>query len=129
MHVAPLSLAMLSILLRPSTSFRSPSFERLLSKLSGLKGKQNYYLMKSEPSEYSIDNLIEQNHPEHWDGVRNYEARNIMRGMEVGDSAFFYHSNCKPEPGWCAQIAGGERKGIRLAAAGLLLFQCPVPSL
>ena len=55
--------------------------------------------MKTEPSEYSIDDLIAQQHPEHWDGVRNYEARNIMQSMKVGDLAFFYHSNCKPSPG------------------------------
>jgi len=56
--------------------------------------------MKSEPSEFGIDDL--QNMPdqtEHWDGVRNYQARNMMRDqMKVGDLVFFYHSNCK-EPG------------------------------
>ncbi len=60
----------------------------------------NYWLMKSEPSEFGIDDL--QNMPdqtEHWDGVRNYQARNMMRDqMKVGDLVFFYHSNCK-EPG------------------------------
>jgi len=60
----------------------------------------NYWLMKSEPSEFGIDDL--QNMPdqtEHWDGVRNYQARNMMRDqMKVGDQVFFYHSNCK-EPG------------------------------
>ncbi|MCZ6802596.1 MAG: EVE domain-containing protein [Proteobacteria bacterium] len=56
----------------------------------------NYWLMKSEPSEYGIDNL--KNEPDktvHWDGVRNYQARNMMRDeMKKGDLAFFYHSNC-----------------------------------
>lgn len=56
--------------------------------------------MKSEPDEFSIDDL--QNMPEqteHWDGVRNYQARNMMRDdMKIGDQIFFYHSNCT-EPG------------------------------
>ena len=60
----------------------------------------NYWLMKSEPSEFSIDDL--KNRPgktEPWDGVRNYQARNMMRDeMKKGDLAFFYHSNCE-EPG------------------------------
>lgn len=57
-----------------------------------------YWLMKSEPSTFSIYDL--QNKPdqtEHWDGVRNYQARNMMRDqMKTGDLAFFYHSNCTP---------------------------------
>ena len=57
----------------------------------------NYWLMKSEPSVYSIDDLKSQKRKtDHWDGVRNYQARNMMRDqMKVGDQAFFYHSNCK----------------------------------
>ncbi len=56
----------------------------------------NYWLMKSEPSEFGIDDLINMpNQTEHWDGVRNYQARNMMRDdMKVGDQVFFYHSNC-----------------------------------
>lgn len=55
-----------------------------------------YWLMKSEPSDYSIDDL-ERDRREHWDGVRNYQARNLMRDqMEVGDRVLFYHSNAKP---------------------------------
>ena len=53
----------------------------------------NYWLMKSEPNEFSIMDL--KNSPgktAHWDGVRNYQARNFMREMEVGDRGFFYHS-------------------------------------
>lgn len=57
----------------------------------------NYWLMKSEPDAFSIDDLA--NAPdktEHWDGVRNYQARNMMQDeMKVGDQVFFYHSNCK----------------------------------
>ncbi|NVK21941.1 MAG: EVE domain-containing protein [Kangiellaceae bacterium] len=58
----------------------------------------NYWLMKSEPDVFGIDHLIEMpNQTEHWDGVRNYQARNMMRDdMKVGDKVFFYHSNCKP---------------------------------
>ena len=57
----------------------------------------NYWLMKSEPEAFSIDDLKAMpNQTEHWDGVRNYQARNMMRGdMKTGDLAFFYHSNCK----------------------------------
>jgi len=59
-----------------------------------------HWLMKSEPAEFSIDDLVRaptQTTP--WVGVRNYQARNFMRDdMHVGDRAFFYHSSC-PEPG------------------------------
>ena len=60
----------------------------------------NYWLMKSEPEEFSIDDLkTRPGRIEPWDGVRNYQARNMMRDeMKVGDLAFFYHSNCN-EPG------------------------------
>jgi predicted RNA-binding protein with PUA-like domain len=54
-----------------------------------------YWLMKSEPDVYSIDDL-EQDGETLWDGVRNYQARNFLQTMQVGDLAFFYHSNCKP---------------------------------
>ena len=58
----------------------------------------NYWLMKSEPTDYSIDDL-EQDKTIDWYGIRNYQARNFMRdNMKIGDLAFFYHSNCK-EPG------------------------------
>ena len=57
-----------------------------------------YWLMKSEPDAYSIDDL-ERGRREPWDGIRNYQARNMMRDdMRIGDEVFFYHSNCK-EPG------------------------------
>ena len=60
----------------------------------------NYWLMKSEPDVFGIDHLKAMpNKTEHWDGVRNYQARNMMRDdMKAGDQVFFYHSNCK-EPG------------------------------
>lgn len=60
----------------------------------------NYWLFKSEPDVFGIDDLAARpDKTEHWDGVRNYQARNMMRDeMKKGDLAFFYHSNCK-EPG------------------------------
>jgi len=51
-----------------------------------------YWLMKSEPDAYSWDDLIAQGEGT-WDGVRNYRARNNLQAMQVGDQAFFYHSN------------------------------------
>jgi predicted RNA-binding protein with PUA-like domain len=59
-----------------------------------------YWLMKSEPSEFSIDDLVKaKNQTVPWFGVRNYLARNFMRDqMELGDDVLFYHSSC-PEPG------------------------------
>jgi predicted RNA-binding protein with PUA-like domain len=60
----------------------------------------NYWLMKSEPDVFGIEDLIKRpDKTEPWDGVRNYQARNMMRDdMKKGDLAFLYHSNCK-EPG------------------------------
>ena len=55
----------------------------------------NYWLMKSEPEAYSIDTL-KKDEVTLWDGIRNYQARNFMRRMALGDKVFFYHSNCKP---------------------------------
>ncbi len=57
-----------------------------------------FWLMKSEPEEFGIDDL-KRVRTEPWDGVRNYQARNMMRDeMKKGDKAFLYHSNCD-EPG------------------------------
>lgn len=58
----------------------------------------NYWLMKSEPDEFGIEHLRQRpDQTEPWDGVRNYQARNMMRDqMQIGDLAFFYHSNCRP---------------------------------
>ncbi|MBU1190410.1 MAG: EVE domain-containing protein [Gammaproteobacteria bacterium] len=55
-----------------------------------------YWLMKSEPDVFGIDHLRKMpKQTEHWDGVRNYQARNMLRDqMQVGDRVFFYHSNC-----------------------------------
>lgn len=57
---------------------------------------KQFWLMKSEPGAYSIDDL-ERDGRTHWDGVRNYQARNFMRDrMKVGDGVLFYHSSAKP---------------------------------
>ncbi len=54
-----------------------------------------YWLLKSEPNAYSLEDL-KRDKVEHWDGVRNYQARNFMRDdMKKGDVCLFYHSNCK----------------------------------
>lgn len=58
----------------------------------------NYWLFKSEPETFSIDHLIKRpKQTEPWNGVRNYQARNMLRDdVKIGDKAFFYHSNCTP---------------------------------
>jgi predicted RNA-binding protein with PUA-like domain len=59
----------------------------------------NHWLLKSEPDTFGVQHL--QQAPRQrsaWDGVRNFQARNYLREMKVGDLAFFYHSSC-PEPG------------------------------
>ncbi len=58
--------------------------------------KKSYWLMKSEPEVYSIDDFARDGRT-HWDGVRNFKARNFMRSMAVGDGVFFYHSNADPK--------------------------------
>ena len=72
----------------------------------------NFWLMKSEPEECSIDDaLAASNATVPWTGVRNYQARNFMRdAMRVGDGVLFYHSSC-PEPGIAglARVASGTR--------------------
>ena len=59
---------------------------------------KKYWLMKTEPNTYSIHDLAkEKNKTTHWDGVRNYQARNFMRDeMKIGDCVLVYHSNAKP---------------------------------
>lgn len=69
----------------------------------------NYWLFKSEPNCYSIDDLKRDN-IEHWDGIRNYQARNMLRDdVKKGDKVLFYHSSCA-EPavvGLCEVIKEG----------------------
>lgn len=71
----------------------------------------NYWLLKSEPDVFSIEDL--ENAPKkttHWDGVRNYQARNYLRdSIKLGDKVFYYHSNA--EPSGIAGIAEVVREG------------------
>ena len=57
-----------------------------------------FWIIKSEPSEFSIDDLEKsKNQTTYWDGVRNYQARNFIRDeMKIGDTVLFYHSNTEP---------------------------------
>ena len=54
----------------------------------------NHWLMKTEPDEFSIDDLKARK-TEPWSGVRNYQARNFLRAMRAGDGVLFYHSSCE----------------------------------
>ncbi len=69
-----------------------------MERLRGIAVPKKYWLMKTEPETYSIDDLAsEKNKTTHWDGVRNYQARNFMRDdMRKGDEVLLYHSNAKP---------------------------------
>jgi predicted RNA-binding protein with PUA-like domain len=58
-----------------------------------MNARRRYWLMKSEPDAFSIDDL-QRVGTEPWTGVRNYQARNNMRTMQVGDGVLFYHSSC-----------------------------------
>ena len=60
--------------------------------MSKVKPQKHYWLMKSEPDAYGWDDLVAQGEGT-WDGVRNHRAANNLRAMQVGDEAFFYHSN------------------------------------
>lgn len=70
----------------------------------------NYWLMKSEPDEFSFLDLQNAAKPCRWDGVRNYQARNFLRSMAEGDLFLFYHSSCA-EPGivGIARVASGAK--------------------
>lgn len=74
--------------------------------------KRGYWLLKSEPRSFSIDDLARRpGQTEAWDGVRNYQARNFLRDrMQPGDRAFFYHSSCAtPAIVGIAEITGRAR--------------------
>ena len=58
--------------------------------------EQSFWLIKSEPEVYSIDSLARDGET-HWEGVRNYQARNHLRAMKLGDLVLFYHSNASPQ--------------------------------
>jgi predicted RNA-binding protein with PUA-like domain len=66
--------------------------------MTGAEIVMAYWLFKSEPTTFSIDDLIKSSHQTtHWEGVRNYQVRNMLRDdIKVGDHVFFYHSNCTP---------------------------------
>jgi len=64
----------------------------------------HYWLMKTEPETFGLTHLRKRPRQiEHWDGVRNYQARNHLKAMQLGDQAFFYHSSCA-EPGIVAIV-------------------------
>jgi predicted RNA-binding protein with PUA-like domain len=70
------------------------SHSKRMSTLSTDSDENQHYLLKSEPNEYSIQQLC-QDHREEWNGVRNYTARNHLQTMKEGNRCFFYHSSCK----------------------------------
>ncbi|MCL4150652.1 UNVERIFIED_CONTAM: hypothetical protein GTU68_025584 [Idotea baltica] len=76
-----------------------------------VKRTPKYWLFKSEPTSYSIQDLAnEKTKTTCWDGVRNYQARNLLRDdIQVGDKVFFYHSNAKPMAivGTCEVVKAG----------------------
>ncbi len=82
-----------------------------------MKQSANYWLMKSEPEVFSFDDLLKApRRTTHWEGVRNYQARNFMRDtFRVGDKVLFYHSNAEP-PG-IAGVAEVARAGYPDATA------------
>jgi len=69
----------------------------------------SYWLFKSEPDVFGYPDLM-RNKREGWDGVRNYQARNFMRAMKVGDQGIFYHSNATPPgvAGVCKVVKAAE---------------------
>ena len=76
--------------------------------ISHARAAMRYWLMKSEPSDVSVDDVAATpNKTVNWYGVRNYQARNFMKDeMSVGDGVLFYHSSC-PEPGHRRHRRGG----------------------
>lgn len=72
-----------------------PDHTLTLSTASVSPPAPNLWLLKSEPDEFSFDDLVRVG-VEPWGGVRNYQARNSLRAMRVGDLALFYHSNTRP---------------------------------
>lgn len=72
--------------------------------------RSKYWLLKSEPGAFSIQDLQEsRGHRTGWDGVRNYQARNFMRAMKIGDQVLFHHSNADPP------AVAGVAEVVRLA--------------
>ena len=88
-----------------------------------------YWLMKSEPDVFSFDDLVAKNkrgEMEEWHGVRNYLARNNMKAMEIGDEAFFYHSNIGKEIVGIMRVVGLAHPDSTadLNAKGEVVWEC-----
>ena len=97
----------------PGTSSKKPAAKKAVKKtaptheggawaavfIPRTPGERRYWLVKSEPSTFSFDDLMAaKGRTTHWDGVRNFVARNFMRdGMKAGDQVFFYHSSVNPQ--------------------------------
>lgn len=83
-------------------------------------GEHRYWLVKSEPTTFSFDDLQRaKNKTTHWDGVRNFTARNFLRdGMKKGDRVFFYHSSAEPPAivGICEVVREGYPDSTALDA-------------
>lgn len=78
-----------------ATSIKSPDHAKQKNTVCEGKSPVNYWLMKSEPTAFSIDDLVKRK-TTCWDGVRNYQVRNWLRDeFKIGDRAFFYHSSCE----------------------------------
>lgn len=88
-----------------------PLNHKISTRFRTIPSAMNYWLMKSEPNVFSWDDLkAASEQTTCWEGVRNYQARNFMRDqMRLGDLAFFYHSNVKP------QIIAGIAQVVREA--------------
>lgn len=92
-----------------------------------------FWLLKSEPNVYSFQNLVESGEGI-WDGVRNYQARNNLRAMQVGDQALFYHSNIGKEVVGVVQITTmafpdpttTDPKWLAVGVVPVLAFDKPV---
>lgn len=85
-----------------------------------------YWLMKSEPDVLSYDDVVSKGVPEEWHGVRNYAARNNMRAMQLGDQAFFYHSNIGKEIVGIVEIVALAHPDstAELNAKGEVVWEC-----
>jgi len=77
--------------------------------------KSQYWMVKQEPESYSWDDLVNDGRTD-WSGVRNYQARNNLRSMKVGDRVLFYHS-------------GKEKAVVGLAEVVRALIQIPLPTI
>jgi predicted RNA-binding protein with PUA-like domain len=79
---------------------------------------KQFWLMKTEPTSFSIDDL--RSAPKQttcWDGVRNYQARNFMRAMRMGDRVLFYHSNAEPALNGMELLRKGSRLSVQPVSA------------